>query len=103
MRFGEDVRVNIAKNIIDAQCVLEVLAPAAGKWNAARNLAARHGIAREEVVGIGDNYNDIDLISEAGCGVAMGNAVDELKAVADRIAADNDNHGLHGVLKELFE
>ncbi len=102
-RLDGKARIHVAKNIIDDHCILEGLSPSAGKWNAVRHLAKTRGIEREEIVGIGDNYNDIDLVTEAGYGVAMGNAVEELKAVADHITSDNDEHGLYSVLQELFE
>ncbi|EQB45341.1 hypothetical protein CGLO_15800 [Colletotrichum gloeosporioides Cg-14] len=51
--------------------------------NAVKLLAKELGIPREEVMAIGDNGNDVSMLEFAGCGVAMGNAIDDVKAVAD--------------------
>ncbi len=51
------------------------------------------GIRKEEVLTIGDQNNDIDLVKAGGIGVAMGNATDELKACADFITDTCDNDG----------
>ncbi len=100
--LGNAALLHISKNIIDDYCILEALSPRAGKWRAVWKLARDKGINRSEIVAIGDNYNDIDLIKGAGYGVAMGNAVDEAKAAADHITAGNDEEGLFKVLKKLF-
>ena len=47
----------------------------------------------KEVFGIGDNFNDVSMIRDAGIGVAMGNAPDEVKAVADFVTDTNVNGG----------
>lgn len=52
------------------------------------------GISLNEVIAFGDNYNDIELIQTAGIGVAMGNAVESLKKVADFVTDTNDQDGI---------
>lgn len=59
-------------------------------------------ILQSEVIAFGDNYNDIDLIQFAGCGVAMGNGRAELKAVSDRITLSNKEDGVALVVEEVF-
>ncbi len=44
-------------------------------------VSERMGLAPEEIIAMGDNYNDIEMIEFAGMGVAMGNAPDEIKAM----------------------
>ena len=66
----------------------------AGKANAAKLLAERLGIEPANVLAIGDQRNDVELIRWAGIGVAMGNAVPELKAVADWTTRSNDDDGV---------
>jgi hypothetical protein len=56
------------------------------KGHALATLAARYGIARHEVMAIGDHDNDVDMIAWAGIGVAMGDASSQVKAAADHIA-----------------
>ncbi|MFH1550165.1 MAG: HAD hydrolase family protein, partial [Planctomycetota bacterium] len=101
--LGDSVRVHIAKDIIGDYSILEVMSPRAGKWNAVRHLARTRGIAREEIVAVGDNYNDIELVGNAGFGVAMGNAVEAVKEVAAHITSSNDEEGLYNALKKAFE
>lgn len=73
---------------------LEVLNTKATKGNALKDLAESLGIKQEEVMAIGDNLNDVSMIEYAGCGVAMGNAVPELKEIANEITKTNDEHGV---------
>ena len=64
---------------------INILAPQVSKGKALEVLAAHLGVAMSEVMAIGDGTNDISLLSTAGLAVAMGNAPDEVKAVADHI------------------
>ena len=50
----------------------------------------------------GDGLNDLEMIQTVGTGVAMGNAVDELKAVSDLVCDSVHNNGLEKVLNDLF-
>lgn len=59
------------------------------------------GFEREDVVAIGDSDNDIDMIQFAGCGIAMGNATDSVKNVADYITLPLNEDGLyHAFVRE---
>ena len=58
---------------------VEIVHKDANKKNALENLAHKFNIKREEIIAIGDNFNDMDMIEYAGLGVAMGNAPDYLK------------------------
>lgn len=80
----------------------EIFVAHAGKANAARLLAQRLGIDAANVLAIGDQRNDIELIRWAGVGVAMGNAVPELKAVADWITRSNDEDGVAHALAHFI-
>ena len=59
------------------------------------------GIKKEEVLTIGDQNNDIDLVECGGIGVAMGNATEELKACADYITDTVDNNGFVKVAEKF--
>ena len=52
------------------------------------------GISKEEIMACGDSFNDYEMLSEVGLGVAMGNAEESLKAIADYITDTNDNYGV---------
>ncbi|MCL1806193.1 MAG: HAD hydrolase family protein [Oscillospiraceae bacterium] len=66
----------------------------ATKSKATAELARHWGIAREEIAAFGDDLNDIDLLSYAGTGVAMGNALEEVKAAADGVCGSNEEDGM---------
>jgi len=100
--LGHRARLHVAKNIIDEHSILEVFDPSVSKWNAIEALAEIHGIAREEIIAIGDNYNDIEMIQKAGVGIAMGNSVPEVMAVADHVTTSNDEDGLLRALKTFL-
>jgi hydroxymethylpyrimidine pyrophosphatase-like HAD family hydrolase len=54
------------------------------------------------VAAFGDNYNDIELLSYAGWGVAVGNAREKVKSVANRISVGNKEHGVAIELERLI-
>ena len=57
-------------------------------------LAERLGIDRADIIGFGDGLNDISMIDQAPLGIAMGNAIDEVKVVANFITKRNDDDGI---------
>jgi Cof subfamily protein (haloacid dehalogenase superfamily) len=81
---------------------LEVSAALASKTNAIKLLMEKYSIAREEVIAIGDNYNDIEMLQMAGWGIAMGNAPAAVKAQADFITLDNDSEGIQVALDRFI-
>ena len=60
------------------------------------------GYKREEMIAFGDGQNDISLIKYAGIGVAMANAVDDLKAAADKVTLSNEEDGIAYALNEYI-
>jgi len=71
--------------------------------SAALSSAAEHlGIAREDVIAVGDGLNDLDMISWAGMGVAMGNAADAVKKAADYVTLSNEEDGLAKAIEKLI-
>jgi Cof subfamily protein (haloacid dehalogenase superfamily) len=73
---------------------LELVMPGVGKESALRFITEKLGLTMSRVMSIGDNLNDIGMIREAGFGVAMGNALPEVKAEADFITASCDEDGV---------
>ena len=73
---------------------LEVLDIAASKSKSVAYLAQRHQIKQSEIMAIGDNFNDLDLIEYAGLGIAMANAPVEVEAQADFVTASNADDGV---------
>lgn len=80
---------------------LEFLHNEGTKGHALRFLADHYGIPIEETIAIGDAMNDREMIEAAGLGVAMANAVPELKAVADYITLDNNEEGVRDVIEKF--
>ena len=79
---------------------LEIGHGEASKTAAIRLLAEKLHIAREEILAIGDNYNDIDMLEYAGLGIAMGNAPPEVKARANATTATNDADGVASAIEK---
>jgi Cof subfamily protein (haloacid dehalogenase superfamily) len=72
------------------------------KWTGILRLADSWGIGASEICAVGDDVNDIPMIQGAGLGVAMGNALPEVKAAADRVAPRHDEDGLVTVVEWLL-
>ncbi|HPR81935.1 MAG TPA: sugar-phosphatase [Enterococcus sp.] len=73
---------------------LEILNKEVHKGAALERLATHLGLDRSEVMALGDNENDVTMIEYAGLGIAMANATENIKNVADAITTSNDEHGV---------
>lgn len=60
------------------------------------------GVKREEVIAIGDGFNDVTMIEYAGLGIAMDNAHDDIKAIADYVTASNDEDGVCQAIEKFI-
>lgn len=60
------------------------------------------GIRQDEVIAVGDGYNDLPMIKFAGLGVAMGNAPEEIKQQADYVTATNNEDGVAKVVEKFI-
>ena len=72
----------------------EVTHQKASKGRALEYIAFKMNISCDQMVAIGDSYNDLEMFSFAGTSVAMGNAPQPVRAAADWIVASNDDHGV---------
>ncbi len=79
----------------------ELLPKGTGKGEAMLRLADIYGIDPARTIGIGDNENDLSLIRLAGVGIAVANAVKELRDAADYITTDNDNNPHSSVIANI--
>lgn len=77
----EDVYEVTAKNVNKASAIQSIIT----KWN----------VAMDEVIAFGDGYNDVEMVKTAGIGVAMGNACDALKEVADYVCEKIGEDGVY--------
>jgi Cof subfamily protein (haloacid dehalogenase superfamily) len=81
--------------------MIDVLHPHCSKGAALAEWAALRGLTREEVMAIGDNHNDLEMLSFAGVPVVMGNCVPELRNFGWHETASNDHNGVAAAI-ELF-
>lgn len=81
----------------------EIAPGGVSKWTAVRRLADQWGLSPDEICAVGDDVNDLPMIEGAGLGVAMGNALEVVKAAADRVAPTHDNDGLVQVVEWVLE
>lgn len=112
-QHGEDVQLHHFPAVVapshvagvgeEALHVLEVFDAQATKWNAVRWLADQRGIAHSRTAAIGDQINDMSMIRGAGLGIAMGNAVDSIKAAAGRETKDHNSSGVAHALSKILE
>jgi Cof subfamily protein (haloacid dehalogenase superfamily) len=79
---------------------LEFLNKQSNKGIGVKALADYLSIPAEQVICMGDAGNDFHMIQYAGLGVAMGNATDDIKAIADHITVSNDEHGVAKVIEQ---
>lgn len=90
---------HIMENIAVAEALLEIMHPQGTKWLSLLEYATSIDIKKDEIIAIGDDNNDIEMIEGAGLGIAMKNATKKVKSVADHITEKNNNES--GVAFEL--
>lgn len=83
--------------------MLQFIPNGASKGKAVMELAKQLGMDKSQVMSFGDSYNDIEMITESGIGIAMGNACESLKEVADYITLSNDEDGVAVILEKMAE
>ena len=79
----------------------EMLPKNSGKGSGLLKLSEILGIPIEKTIGVGDNHNDITLVREAGLGIAVANAADEVKQVADIITVDNNSDAISSIIESI--
>lgn len=102
-----DAATGPAVNVVDSGFgggfgYFDVVQPGVSKATGIRALMDAFGIDASEVMAFGDAGNDADMLHLAGVGVAMGNASDELKSIADLVCDPCEEQGVLKVLEEIF-
>ena len=82
--------------------VLEMFAAGVDKWRGLMWLAREHDIDAAQIAAIGDQINDLTMLANAGCGIAMANAVEQVKAQADYVTLDNGAAGVAHAIGHLL-
>ncbi len=78
--------------------IIDVIPEGGGKEKGIAAAAAHYGFSREEIMVVGDNLNDIDMLRWGGVGVAMGNGVEKAKAAADYVTTPIDKDGIKNAM-----
>lgn len=87
------------EEVLVEYCYTEITNKNVNKWTALEYIMKEKNIDRSEVVAIGDNINDKEMIEEAGLGVAMGNSTPVIKEVANVEVGTNNEEGV----RETFQ
>jgi len=83
--------------------LLEVFGSNVNKWTMTLAHCERVGVDRRRVAAIGDGLNDVELLTEAGLGIAMANAGPQAMAAARRVTAHHDEDGVALAIERLLE
>jgi hypothetical protein len=83
--------------------IIELFDADATKWSGINNVARRFNIDPHRIAAIGDEVNDLAMITQAGLGIAMGNAVPRVQAAATRQTATNNEDGLAKAIDKMLE
>lgn len=103
-----DVQNNVLNNVMGINYfksqseLLEIVPSNVSKGLTLEKLASLLGVKQEEVIAIGDDENDISMIKYAGLGIAMGNAKETVKQVADYITLTNEENGVGEAIKKFI-
>ncbi len=84
-----------------AKVLIEISPLGETKGAAIEFLSEHYGVPIEKCCAVGDNLNDLSMIEAAGVGVAVGNAVDELKAAANFVGVTNDEGAVARVIEQF--
>jgi hydroxymethylpyrimidine pyrophosphatase-like HAD family hydrolase len=84
------------------RALYEILPKGIGKGTSITKLGSFMNVDINKIIAIGDYNNDISMFKAAGIGVAVSNAIDEVKAVADYIAESNDDDGVAKFIESVI-
>lgn len=101
-RIQESVQ-SVATATFSKPNYLEILPAGVNKAKALTKVAALFGLELSEVAAIGDGPNDLEMLSEAGFAIAMGNASDRVKSAADLVVSTNDNAGVAEAVEKILD
>ncbi len=99
-RLGPRARIERTVYPATDLVLLDVIDPAVGKAEALAFLQGRWGVATQETLAIGDNWNDREMVMHAGIGFVMANADPELLALGIPVLPSNDEDGVATAIEE---
>ncbi|MBU5437375.1 HAD family hydrolase [Tissierella sp. MSJ-40] len=102
-RYPSKYSSHVIENIKIAEALLEIMNPLGSKWITLMEYAKEKGIKPEEIITIGDDNNDIEMIKNSGLGIAMKNSSPMVKKIAKIISEkDNNESGVAFELKRVL-
>jgi hypothetical protein len=101
--FAQDVTVLRTQYDHRDLTIVDILNAGCSKGHALQRWASHRGIDRSQVMAIGDNYNDIEMLTFAGHPVIMGNASDDLKQNGWTITLHNDASGVAAAIDQVLD
>ena len=100
----EEIKANSNVNVLNIYpsktTYLEIMPTNASKTSAISYLEKKFDVSKNEIIAMGDNYNDVDMLRYAGIGIAMGNATEDVKKSADDVTLTNDEDGVAIAIKK---
>jgi len=81
-----------------SKILLEIMDKEVSKAEGLKILLNHYGFEIENALAFGDNYNDVEMLKFVGCGVAMGNAPDDIKKFSDAVTTSNEDDGIYNYL-----
>ena len=100
--FENDITVLRTEYPIRDLSIVDVLNQGCSKGHALERWANYRGIPREQVMAIGDNYNDVEMLAYAGQPFIMGNASEELRSNGWTVTSSNDQNGVAAAIEQVL-
>ncbi len=100
--MGERIRLFKARYRSVDLTILDALSTTASKGESLAAMAQLHGIAREQIMAIGDNHNDLTMLRYAGTGIVMANADEELKQMDFLQTTSNEEDGVALAIEQFI-
>ncbi len=100
--FEDDITVLRTEYPIRDLSIVDVLNQGCSKGHALERWANHRSIPREQVMAIGDNYNDVEMLAYAGQPFIMGNASEELRSNGWTVTSSNDKNGVAAAIEQVL-
>lgn len=100
--LDKDITVLRTEYAVRDLSIVDVLNQGCSKGHALERWAGYRGVPREEVMAIGDNYNDIEMLAFAGVPFIMGNAAEELRGNGWTVTLPNDQNGVAAAIEKVL-
>jgi Cof subfamily protein (haloacid dehalogenase superfamily) len=101
-KLGADITVLRTEYPLRDLSIVDVLNHGCSKGHALERWAKHRGITREQVMAIGDNYNDVEMLAFAGRSFIMGNASQELRDRGWSVTLNNDESGVAAAIEQVL-